>query len=189
MTRATSHTGARPARAESDTGTVTIRPRRSDAGRAARERLRPTIARWPLDVADGFEDEWCTDPATSVVRRSLADYRSGRADDASRLWHDDIVWMVKGREPAGGAWTGPEQVFAYHRLLDSLSDGTFRQHLVALEGCSGPIVTAYLRTTAMRNGRRLEIPTLNVFELIGGRVSRVTELPGDRSQWDEFWAD
>jgi ketosteroid isomerase-like protein len=164
---------------------------RSASGRGSegRRALAPTIARWPLDVDDGFERSWNDDAAVAIVRRSLGDYRSGRADLASRVWHDDITWRVRGLPPVGGQWTGPEGVFAYHALLERLSRGTFRQHLVALEGCRASIANAYLRTTATRDGRRLEIPTLAVFELAGGRVRCVTEMPGDQAAWEAFWAD
>lgn len=152
-------------------------------------RLAATIARWPLDVERDFDAPRSSDAAIAIVRASLADYRSGRGDQASRLWHDDIAWAVPGPAPVGGEWIGPDRVFAYHALLERRSEGTFRQRLIALEGCRGSTVDAYLRTTASRHGRRLDIPTLAVFELAGGRVRRVTEMPGDNAAWESFWAD
>jgi len=149
----------------------------------------PTIARWPLEVEHGFETRHSGDSAIAIVRRSLADYRSGRADQASRAWHDEITWSVRGRPPVGGEWVAPEGVFAYHALLERLSGGTFRQRLVALEGSRGSIVDAYLRTTATRGDRSLDIPTLAVFELSRARIQRVTEVPGDCEAWEAFWAD
>jgi ketosteroid isomerase-like protein len=151
--------------------------------------LTATIARWPLETDDGFDTRWSSDAAVAIVRTCLTDYRSGRADRASRLWHDDIAWTVPGPAPVGGEWTGPSGVFAYHALLERLSRGTFRQRLVALEGSRGATVNAYLRTTVSRNGKQLDIPTMAAFELVGGRVRRVTELPGDRAAWNSFWAD
>jgi len=157
--------------------------------RAEARRLAGTIGRWPLDVEEDVARASNTETAIRIVRASLIDYRSGRADEASRLWHDDITWVVAGPPPVGGAWSGPDGVFAYHALLESRSDGTFRQRLIALEGCKGPIVDAYLRTSATRLGRRLDIPSLAVFELAGGRVRRVTEMPGDHDAWESFWRD
>ena len=173
------HAPAPPRRASS----VTLPPRRGARTLAA------TIARWPLDLDAGLEARNNTDAAIAIVSRSVLDYRTGRADQASRSWADEIVWSVRGAQPVGGEWKGAEGVFAYHALLERLSEGTFRQRLVALEGCRGSSVTAYLRTTAARNGRELDIPTLAVFELSGGRVIRVTEMPGDLPAWDAFWAD
>lgn len=188
MSRAPSDPAARPSAAARSSIRIPVRRchRQPRLGRAS---LAPTVARWPLDLEPGFETARSSDAATAVVRRCVADYRSGRADAASRLWHEDVVWSVRGGPPVGGDWTGSERVFAYHRLLEQLSGGTFRQQLVALEGCRGSSVVGYLRTTASRDGRRLDTPTLAVFELVGGLVQRVTELPGDLPAWEAFWAD
>jgi len=145
------------------------------------------VARWPLEVDLAVEKGHSSDASTAVVRQSLIDYRAGRADRASGAWDDQITWHVRGGPPVGGTWVGADGVFAYHALVQRLSEGTFQQHLVALEGCRGSTVSAYLRTTAERGGRRLDIPTLAVFELCGGRIRRVTELPGDSDAWEAFW--
>jgi ketosteroid isomerase-like protein len=188
MTRSASAAAARP-HPGSPRVRFAVRDRYAAESRAQkRPGLKPTIARWSLEMEGGFESASIADPATALVRCSLADYRAGRADRASRVWHDDIRWDVPGEPPVGGPRTGPEAVFAYHALLGQLTDGTFRQRLVALEGCHGSIVNAYLRTTATRNGRSLDIPTLAVFELAGGCVRQVTELPGDLEAWHRFWA-
>lgn len=188
-----SHHSRASARPDPATGSVAIAPRPQAPERGGQlrpgRRLTPTIARWPLDIDGDLEAGHHHDPAIAVVRRSLIDYRTGLADQASRAWGEDIVWTVRGAPPVGGEWTGCEGVFAYHALLERLSEGTFRQRLIALEGSRGSIVDAYLRTTAARNGRTLDIPTLAVFELGGGRVTRVTELPGDTAAWEAFWAD
>jgi ketosteroid isomerase-like protein len=168
---------------------IAARHRRDDRGSTDRRALNPTIARWPLDLDEATSAAGYCEPAVAIVRESLADYRSGRADLASRSWGDDIAWWVRGEPPVGGRWEGPEGVFAYHALLEHRSGGTFRQRLIALEGSRGSIVDAYLRTTASRDGRHLDIPTLAVFELRGGRIRRVTELPGDHDAWEAFWAD
>jgi ketosteroid isomerase-like protein len=169
--------------------TVFVPPRDRTVPAAGDRRGAATIARWPLDL-EGFVDVGSRgDTAISIVRACLDDYRSGRADQASRLWHDDIAWIVRGPRPVGGEWIGRDRVFAYHSLLERLSEGTFSQRLIALEGSRGSIVDAYLRTSATRMGRHLDIPTLAVFELAGGRVRRVTELPGDHDAWDSFWGD
>jgi hypothetical protein len=159
-------------------------PGQGESGR----RVSPTIARWPLVVADRFEQTGRVDSWVAIVRESIADYRAGRADRASRHWDDEIAWRVAGRLPEPGEWVGPEQVFDYHRLMEELTGGSFRQQLVSLEASGGPIVAAHLRTTASRAGRRLGIPSLAVFELSGCRIRAVTEIPGDREAWRSFWA-
>jgi hypothetical protein len=172
--------GAPIGRSDADGGTV--------IPTAARPLRAAMIATWPLDVEDGFERLPSRDPWVSIVRDSIVDYRSGRADRARQRWSDDIRWRLSADGGLDGEWVGPEQVFNLHRLLRRETDNTFRQRLIALEGARGPFVDAHLRTTAQRNGRSLDVSTLVVFEVSNGRISCVTELPGDRVAWREFWA-
>jgi ketosteroid isomerase-like protein len=146
------------------------------------------IATWPLEVDNGFTSRLNRDPWVTIVRDSIDDYRSGRPDRARQRWHDDIRWRLQADGGLQGDWTGPEQIFNLHRLLRRETDNTFHQRLIALEGSRGPFVDAHLRTRARRAGRDLDIATLVVFELSNGRVRCVTELPGDRDAWREFWA-
>jgi hypothetical protein len=166
------------------------RDRRADAARRAPDpasdrRAVPTVARWPLVVPPNFEDSHPRDPWATVVHRSIADYRAGRADAARQVWDDRIVWRVDSLD----AEAGPDGVFAYHRRLQERTDGTFRQTLISLEGSGGPIVEAHVRTTAARGEDTLDIPTLIVFELSAMRIRQVTEIPGDQDAWNRFWSD
>lgn len=145
---------------------------------------------WPLEASDGYPSPSReVDPWACLVRESIELYRTGRADAARQMWTDDILWRVLGDAPPSGEHRGPEAVFAYHRRLARLTEGTFRQQLVAIEGSRGPTVSAYLRTHAQRRTRTLDIPSLVVFEVSRMRIQRVAELPGDQEEWNRFWAD
>jgi uncharacterized protein len=163
---------------------MALRTRRSDdAG-------TPTMATWKLDTSRALPGSRpLRDAFAQVVRESLDQYRLGRAAAARRFWADDIVWIVPGEGPASGEHRGAEAIFDRHRLLDELSGGSFRQLLLALEGSNGPVVAAYMWTEAQRAERTLSIPSLIVFEVSGGRIVKVTELPGDQAAWDRFWTD
>ena len=152
-------------------------------------RLMPTIARWPLDVDAGFERAPWRDPWVSLVRDSIVAYREGRTDVAHWSWAPDVVWRVKANGTFAEEHEGAERIFAYHQRLGRLTGGTFRQQLVALQASGGPIVTANLRSTARRGDHELDMPTLVVFELTGGRIKVITEMPGDPAAWQRFWAD
>lgn len=156
---------------------------------SARGRGTGTIAMWPLEATDGYPSPAReTDSWARLVREAIELYRTGRADAARRLWTDDIVWRVIGDAAPSGAHQGAEAIFAYHRRVARLTDGTYRQQLVAVEG-GGPIVTAYVRTRAQRGDRTLDIPSLVVFEVSRMQIRRVAELPGDQVAWNRFWAD
>ncbi len=165
-------------------------PRRRSAGVRTSPAGRGvgTFARWPLDASDGYPSPARdADPWARLVREAMELYRQGRVDDATRLWSDDIEWRVWGA--AGDAeLRGPEAIFAYHARLGRMSDGSFRQQLLAVEASQGPVVTAYLRTRAARGGRALDVPSLLTFEVSRMQIRRVTEIPGDLAAWNEFWS-
>jgi hypothetical protein len=157
------------------------------------------IGDWPLVVPDELRDVRTVDPWARVVHTAIVDAVLDRAADAAAKWEDGATWHVAGFDPTapGGdpesgttprEGAGAEAVRTFHRELARLTDGSYRQELVAIEGGRGPIVEAHLRTTARRGDRTLEIPTLLVFELPSLRIRRVTEFPGDLPAWDAFWA-
>lgn len=152
-------------------------------------RLMPTIARWPLEVDEGFERAPWRDPWVSLVRDSIVAYREGRTDVAHWSWAADIVWRVSANGSFAEEHHGADRIFAYHQRLGRLTGGTFLQRLVALQASGGPIVSAHLRSTARRGQLELDMPTLVVFELTAGRIKVITEMPGDPKAWQRFWAD
>jgi ketosteroid isomerase-like protein len=162
---------------------ATSRVRTSPRGRGV-----GTIAMWPLDATDGYPSPAReVDPWARLVREAIELYRTGRADAARQMWTDDIVWRVAGDRAPSGEHRGAEAIFAHHRRLARLTDGTFRQQLIAVEGSGGPVVTAYVRTRAQRGARSLDIPSLVSFEVSRMHIQRVVELPGDQEAWNRFW--
>lgn len=144
---------------------------------------------WPLDLDERLTRGSYADPAVAIVRHAMVAGRGGDAGRWASPWHEEVTWRVVGSTPFNDTWTGLDGILDYRRLLARLSDDTFRQRLIGLEGSQGAKVAAYLRTTATRLGRRLDIPTLIDFELAEGRIRTVTELPGDRVAWERFWSD
>ena len=146
------------------------------------------ISAWNLTLPPELREVRCLDPWAQVVHRSILDEHEGSHDDAARAWDDAVIWQLNGHDPTGRHEArGAAEVLDLHRTLGRLTDWTFTQELISVEGSRGPIVEAHLRTTATREGRTLDIPTLVVFEMSCLRVRRVTEIPGDIASWDAFW--
>jgi len=144
-------------------------------------------ARWPLELEDPAPPWAPRDAWSGIVRRSIDAYRMGLAEEALQYWVPEITWRLPGSGPLSGLHRGGAAIFQLHARARRLTRDTFRQRLVALEG-GGPVVTAYLRTEGRRGDRVLDIPSLVSFEVNGGRICRVTELPGDLDAWNAFWA-
>jgi len=161
--------------------------------------LTSPIADWPLDVPDRLREVRTSDAWARVVHLTILDACCEAGLEAAAAWEDAAAWHVAGfdptigdLDPAAGTMphdaVGADGIRNYHRELARLTDGTYRQELVAVESGRGPLVEAHLRTTARRGDRVLDIPTLLAFELPSLRIRRVTEIPGDLPAWDAFWA-
>jgi len=157
------------------------------------------IADWPLDVPEGLRHVRTADAWARVVHLTILDACCDAGVDAAAAWEEAAAWHVAGFDPTLGGGdaesptiphdaVGTEGIRTYHRELARLTDGTYRQELVAVESGRGPLVEAHVRTTARRGDRVLDIPTLLAFELPSLRIRRVTEIPGDLPAWDAFWA-
>jgi hypothetical protein len=164
--------------------------RRRSLGAASRDAAGPAspIADWPLVVPDQLRDVRTGDAWARVVHQAILDACCGDGSDADAAWEDGAAWHLDGYDPTGpDEAVGTESIRAFHRDLQDLTDGTYRQELVSLESGRGPLVEAHLRTTARSGERELDIPSLLIFELPSLRIRRVTELPGDLRAWDAFW--
>ena len=147
-----------------------------------------TIALWPLEIDEGFVGPATLDPWAWIVRRTIDDLRLGRVEEALASWHPDATWEVRCAPAHGTPLVGPEAVVDHHRTLGLRTGQTFRQRLFGLAGSAGPIVTAYVRSHARMGHRILDQPALITFELTGGRIRKVIEMPGDVADWCSFWS-
>jgi hypothetical protein len=152
--------------------------------RFGRRRTDLPVEPWAFDADDRVGRAPLADPWMGIVRDAL---NRGRLDDPA--WSETVAWHVVGGGPLSGVHRGTAAVAAYRRRLTELSEGTYRQRLVALQGSGGPVVTAHLRSVGRRGERRLDVPSLLVVEVVRQRIERLTELPGDQAAWDAFWAD
>jgi len=155
-----------------------------------RARLSARDGPWARKRPGGAaSSEWPSPPDVwaSTVAAWLRAVEVGDDAAALALLAEDVAWRVPGDPPIGGVRRGPGRVLAYQAERLARTGGTFRQRLLAIEG-GGPVVSVSLRSEARRDGRTLAVPTMLVFELTGGRISGVHELPGDLPAWEAFWA-
>jgi uncharacterized protein len=101
---------------------------------------------------------------------------------------DDCVWTVGGSSAVAGEYRGRDEVLAFFRRLNDLTDGT---HAVELlwEVDDGERAVAYQRVRGTRpDGRSIDLDQAIVCRLEGGMWSEVRALPFDQRIFDAFWA-
>ena len=126
-------------------------------------------------------------PNEDVIRRGYEAFSQGDMETLRRLFQDDIVWHVPGRNPLADDYQGVDAVLGYFAQTMELSEGSFE--VKVHDVVAGDDHTVGLHTaSAERAGKRLEDDQVLVFHLSEGRVASVWQFFGDPYAGDEFWS-
>lgn len=122
------------------------------------------------------------------VREAYDQFRKGGVGAVIHLFHDDIVWHVGGRNLLSRDWRGKYEVNDFFRQLMDLTLGSFE--IVEVEDvlASDNRAAVLVRERARRNGRKLEMNAVHLWQLSNGIFTEFRRLPEDTYQDDEFWA-
>jgi uncharacterized protein len=128
------------------------------------------------------------DAYAAVIRRAFEDFESGDVDLLGVVMAPDVVWHEPGRSSLAGDYKGPEAVLGFLGQLKARSDETFRTEI--LDVLSEPErAVVFLRETARRHGKALDVIALVDFEIHHQKITEVTVYHADTYQFDEFWRD
>lgn len=100
----------------------------------------------------------------------------------------DSRWVIPGRSPVAGVYTGPDEIFALWKNVARLTGGGLRLEVrdVLANADRGVVL---LDVHGSRNGRELHTRQVAVYELSDGKVLTATFIYEDPYQYEEFWAD
>jgi ketosteroid isomerase-like protein len=123
-----------------------------------------------------------------VVRRGYQAFNAGDIGALHELFDAQVRWHTPGRSPMAGDHRGRAAVFAQFARYGGETEGTFRAALQqVLAGDDGHVVGLH-HTSALRNGRRLDVDCCIAFEVRDGRIVCGREHFFDLPAWDAFWA-
>ncbi len=100
---------------------------------------------------------------------------------------DDVIWHTPGRSKLAGEMRGPQGVIDQLAQAAELTNGTLIIDVLDIMG-SDHHATVYYRTTAERDGRKLDLEHLALFTIKDGQVTHVDQAPLNLYAYDEFWA-
>ena len=122
--------------------------------------------------------EISTEASRAVVKGFFSALRAGDMDALRNTFTPDATWTLPGTLPASGTWIGP----------DGIMDGFFSQMFGRLDAgapvlqdvhriiADGEYAVAEWTTHARtRDGRRYQNDYAGVFQVVGGRLTAVTE--------------
>jgi uncharacterized protein len=128
------------------------------------------------------------DENAAVMRRAYAAFNSGDIDTLFALFDEGAVWHLPGRSRFADDYQGRDATLAYFGQLAQETGGTFQAELQHLLADDEGRVIGMQRSTAQRDGKRLDVGNCIVFELKDGRITDGREHFHDLYAWDEFWA-
>jgi uncharacterized protein len=128
------------------------------------------------------------DENAAIMRRAYAAFNSGDIDTLIALFDEGAVWHLPGRSRFADDYQGRDATLAYFGQLAQDTGGTFQAELQHLLADDQGRVIGMQRSTAQRDGKRLDVGNCIVFELRDGRITDGREHFHDLYAWDEFWA-
>ncbi len=124
----------------------------------------------------------------AIMRRGYEAFNSGDMQTLIEVFDEGLVWHLPGRSSMANDYQGRDATLAYFGQLAQKTGGTFRAELERLLADDDNRVVGIQRSTAERDGKRLEVGDCIVFQLKDGRVTDAREHFNDLYAWDEFWS-
>lgn len=126
-------------------------------------------------------------PNEELYRKGFEAFQKGDTETLKDHFAEDIVWHVAGRGPFAGDYKGIAEVIGlFGRQMES-TGGTLKLELHDLLADDEHVV-ALVRTTADRNGKRINDPGVHVVHVRDGKLSESWFHPSDQYAVDEFFA-
>ena len=105
----------------------------------------------------------------------------------SQIMSPDVVHKAPGNNQLAGEYKGQSEVFGMYGKLAELTNGTVAVEVLEVRAEGDDRVVARHRTTAERNGKKLDVNQTIVFTVTDGKVTRLEETSDDIAAEDEFW--
>jgi uncharacterized protein len=128
------------------------------------------------------------DENAAIMRRAYEAFNTGDLNTLIELFDENAVWHLPGRSSMAKDYQGRDATLAYFGQIGQETGGTFQAELQQLFAGDDGRVIGLQRSTAERNGKRLDVGNCIVFELKDGKVVDGREHFNDLYAWDEFWS-
>jgi ketosteroid isomerase-like protein len=128
------------------------------------------------------------DENVAIMQRAYDAFNTGDVDTLTELFDENVVWHLPGQSSMAEDYQGRDATLAYFGKIGERTGGTFQAELQQLFAGGDGRVIGLQRSTAERDGKRLDVDNCIVFELKDGRVVDGREHFEDLYAWDEFWS-
>lgn len=127
-------------------------------------------------------------PNEQLLRELYAAMEQGDGRSLAAPLTPESRWVIPGRGPVSGVYTGPDEIFSFWKKIAKQTAGGLRLEVrdVLANDERGVVLVDVLGS---RNGRELIGRQVAVYEISDGKVSTATFIYEDPAAYDEFWSD
>src|SRR5688572_8009210 len=111
------------------------------------------------------------DENEAIMRRAYEAFNKGDMNTLVELFDENMVWHLPGRSSMANDYQGRDATLAYFGQIGEKTGGTFQAELQHLFADDDDHVVGIQRSTAERDGKRLDVGNCIVFQLQDGRVT------------------
>ncbi len=124
----------------------------------------------------------------AVMQRAYDAFNTADMDTLVEVFDESADWHLPGRSSMAKDYRGRDALLAYFGQLGQETNGTFRAELERFMADDDGRVVGFQRSTAERNGEKLDVGCCIVFQVKDGRIIDGREHFEDLYAWDEFWS-
>jgi ketosteroid isomerase-like protein len=128
------------------------------------------------------------DENVAIMQRAYDAFNTADIDTLTELFDENVVWHLPGQSSMAKDYEGRDATLVYFGQIGQESGGTFQAELQQLFAGDDGRVIGLQRSTAERDGKRLDVEDCIVFELKDGKIVDGREHFEDLHAWDEFWS-
>lgn len=122
-----------------------------------------------------------------VVQTYFDSLASGNLDRLGQLFSDDVIWHQPGQGELSKTYQGKQELFALFGQFMSISQGSFKIDGVKSIMVNGDLVTATLRFSASKPGKKITMDGVDLMKIEDGKIKEVWLFSGDQEAEDAFW--
>ncbi len=126
-------------------------------------------------------------PNARVMEEVYAAFTVGDVQKAAGFWTQDCVHYYPGTSELSGAHSGIESALAFAGRMFEICQGRIQMEIKEI-GASETMAFATVFTRYEREGKKLEMPFINVARIENGLIAEFWTYPDDVYAIDEFWA-
>src|SRR5439155_2365710 len=119
----------------------------------------------PLLIKSERKETMRADENVAIMRRGYEAFNAGDMNTLTELFDESAVWHLPGRGRFAGDYQGREATMAYFGELAQETGGTFRAKLEHLLADGEDRVIGMQRSSADRDGKRLDVANCIAFQL------------------------